>query len=86
MPAERGGGPLGDGERGPSSRRGNTPEGRRSAPKPSLRSPTYRWTLFEGRPYPPDSFSWAAFRSGMARSCSSDPLRATNPTWYHSGG
>ena len=38
-------------------RPGTTPEGRRSAPKPSLRSPIFRWTLFEGRPYPPDSFS-----------------------------
>lgn len=71
MPAGRGGSTLSNGELGPSSRPGNTPEGRRSAPKPSLRSPTFRWTLFDGRPYPPDSFSWAAWRSGLSRSCPS---------------
>ena len=74
---------LSNGERGQPSRLGKTPEGRTNESQASLSARSWRWMMWDGLPYPPETFSWTAWRSGLARSRSSDPIgerRSLPPT------
>ena len=62
---------MGDAGLVPGQGAGNVPEALRGA----LTASAWRWTLFDGRPYPPVRFSWTAWRRSLARSCSSEPRR-----------